>query len=148
MTYSSSTWLISCGLGSLLAVAGAVSSISSRMMSLHSSTHSSQMNTFGPAISLRTSCWLLPQKEQYRSLSSLLSLRSLLISLPHRRAGWWRGRLIRRACCGHWQGHPLSPCEAIGAGIPSQAWDIHALGLVAETSQATRTPRDRSAPWR
>jgi hypothetical protein len=37
---------------------------SSRMMSMHSSTHSSQMNTVGPAISLRTSCWLLPQKEQ------------------------------------------------------------------------------------
>ena len=32
---------------------------------MHSSTHSSQMNTVGPAISLRTSCWLLPQKEQY-----------------------------------------------------------------------------------
>src|SRR4051795_11244617 len=36
------------------------------MMSMHSSTHSSQMNTVGPAISLRTSCWLLPQNEQYR----------------------------------------------------------------------------------
>ena len=32
------------------------------MMSLHSSTHSSQMNTVGPAISLRTSCCDLPQK--------------------------------------------------------------------------------------
>src|SRR5258708_36849866 len=39
---------------------------SSRMISMHSSTHSSQMNTVGPAISLRTSCWLLPQNEQYR----------------------------------------------------------------------------------
>src|SRR3989344_3328354 len=39
------------------------------MMSLHNSTHSSQTNTEGPAISLRTSCWLLPQKEQYRSFS-------------------------------------------------------------------------------
>src|SRR5690606_34341404 len=39
---------------------------SSRMMSMQSSTHSSQMNTVGPAISLRTSCWLLPQNEQYR----------------------------------------------------------------------------------
>src|SRR6267154_6089372 len=38
---------------------------SSRMMSMHSSTHSSQMKTVGPAISLRTSCWLLPQNEQY-----------------------------------------------------------------------------------
>ncbi len=31
---------------------------------MHNSTHSSQMNTVGPAISLRTSCWLFPQKEQ------------------------------------------------------------------------------------
>src|SRR5271165_3867236 len=45
---------------------------SSRMISMQSSTHSSQMKTVGPAISLRTSCWLLPQKEQYRVL--LLSL--------------------------------------------------------------------------
>jgi len=37
---------------------------SSRMISVHSSTHSSQMNTVGPAMSLRTSCWLLPQNEQ------------------------------------------------------------------------------------
>src|SRR5262249_20503572 len=38
---------------------------SSPTMSMHSSTHSSQMNTVGPAMSLRTSCWLLPQNEQY-----------------------------------------------------------------------------------
>jgi hypothetical protein len=37
---------------------------SSRMMSMHNSTHSSQINTVGPAMSLRTSCWLLPQNEQ------------------------------------------------------------------------------------
>src|SRR4030095_11855437 len=43
--------------------------VSSRMMSLHSSMHSSQMNTDGPAMSLRTSCWLLPQNEQYSSFS-------------------------------------------------------------------------------
>ncbi|WP_246263628.1 hypothetical protein [Caulobacter soli] len=35
---------------------------------MQSSTHSSQMNTVGPAMSLRTSCWLFPQKEQYRVL--------------------------------------------------------------------------------
>src|SRR6202035_4605338 len=39
---------------------------SSRMMYMQSSTHSSQMNTVGPAISLRTSCCDLPQNEQYR----------------------------------------------------------------------------------
>src|SRR6185295_9110450 len=38
---------------------------SSRMMSMQSSTHSSQMKTVGPAISFLTSCWLLPQNEQY-----------------------------------------------------------------------------------
>src|ERR1700719_4938642 len=38
---------------------------SSRIISMQSSTHSSQMNTVGPAISFLTSCWLLPQKEQY-----------------------------------------------------------------------------------
>jgi hypothetical protein len=31
--------------------------------------HSSQMNTDGPAISFFTSCWLLPQNEQYNSFS-------------------------------------------------------------------------------
>ena len=31
---------------------------------MQSSTHSSQMNTVGPAISLRTSCCDLPQNEQ------------------------------------------------------------------------------------
>src|SRR5690606_38972002 len=36
------------------------------MISMQSSTHSSQMKTVGPAMSLRTSCWLFPQKEQYR----------------------------------------------------------------------------------
>src|SRR5271156_6911866 len=39
---------------------------SSRMMSMQSSTHSSQMKTVGPAMSLRTSCCDLPQNEQYR----------------------------------------------------------------------------------
>src|SRR5512139_3857117 len=39
---------------------------SSRMMSMHSSTHSSQMNTVGPAMSFRTSCCDFPQNEQYR----------------------------------------------------------------------------------
>jgi hypothetical protein len=32
---------------------------------MQSSTHSSQMNTVGPAINLRTSCCDLPQNEQY-----------------------------------------------------------------------------------
>src|SRR5262249_33906192 len=54
---------------------------SSRMMSMHSSTHSSQMNTVGPAISLRTSCWLLPQHEQYSVFLESLPL-DLVIATP------------------------------------------------------------------
>src|ERR1700692_670547 len=55
---------------------------SSRMMSMHSSTHSSQMNTVGPAISLRTSCWLLPQNEQYSVfLESLVPTLLILVSV-------------------------------------------------------------------
>src|SRR5450631_2705439 len=37
------------------------------MMSLHSATHSSQMKTRGPEISLRTSRRRFPQKEQWKS---------------------------------------------------------------------------------
>ena len=37
------------------------------MMSLQTSTHSSQMKTVGPAISLRTSFWSLLQNEQRRT---------------------------------------------------------------------------------
>src|ERR1700744_2382753 len=54
---------------------------SSRMMSMQSSTHSSQMNTVGPAISLRTSCWLLPQKEQYSVFFESLEV-DLVIAFP------------------------------------------------------------------
>ena len=38
--------------------------LSSFIMSIHNSTHSSQINTVGPAINFLTSCWLFPQKEQ------------------------------------------------------------------------------------
>src|SRR5258708_16247183 len=49
---------------------------SSPMMSMHNSTHSSQMKTVGPAMSLRTSCWLLPQNVQWSGflVSPLLTL--------------------------------------------------------------------------
>ena len=72
MTYWSSVVLISMGtgrsdLGALAPVTSA--GASSRMMSLQSSMHSSQMNTDGPAMSFFTSCWLLPQKLQYRTFS-------------------------------------------------------------------------------
>src|SRR5262249_45080717 len=58
---------------------------SSRMMSMQSSTHSSQMKTVGPAISLRTSCWLLPQNEQYSVFLEPL-VPTLLIPLSVRRS--------------------------------------------------------------
>src|SRR5437764_12136769 len=54
---------------------------SSRMMSMQSSTHSSQMNTVGPAISFLTSCWLLPQKEQYSVFFESLPL-DFVIATP------------------------------------------------------------------
>src|SRR5580693_3394524 len=41
--------------------------LSSAMMSLQTSTHSSQIKTVGPAISLRTSFWSLLQNEQRRT---------------------------------------------------------------------------------
>jgi hypothetical protein len=71
ITYWSRIERISCGVGSLLRSprASPVEAPSSRMMSLQSSMHSSQMNTDGPAMSFRTSCCDLPQNEQYSSLS-------------------------------------------------------------------------------
>src|SRR5918995_7541803 len=77
--------LISCGTGrsDLAPLVPCSPCVSSRMMSLQSSMHSSQMNTEGPAISLRTSCWLFPQKEQYSSLpSSCRPRESSLIECP------------------------------------------------------------------
>src|SRR5690606_1400155 len=71
ITYWSRISRISAGVGrSDFAADLSSAAISSRMMSLHRSMHSSQMKTEGPAISLRTSCWLLLQKEQCNTLSS------------------------------------------------------------------------------
>src|SRR5579859_2352916 len=78
---------------------------SSRMMSMHSSTHSSQMKTVGPAISLRTSCWLLPQNEQYSVffeslVPTLLIHVSVRGSIPSARSSHpetWRVRDSNRA---------------------------------------------------
>src|ERR1044071_7767577 len=67
------------------------------MMSMHSSTHSSQMNTVGPAISLRTSCWLLPQNEQYSVfLESPPLLLILLINRFLSMPGDWRKAPVTR----------------------------------------------------
>src|SRR6187397_56299 len=67
MTYSSRNFLISWGVGSDDRVPRFSNRLSSAMMSLQTSTHSSQMNTVGPAISLRTSFWSLLQKEHRRT---------------------------------------------------------------------------------
>src|SRR5438094_10599842 len=70
MTYSSRNFLISWGTGSDERAPPRVSNrLSSAMMSLQTSTHSSQMKTVGPAISFRTSFWLLLQKEHRRTSS-------------------------------------------------------------------------------
>src|ERR1700687_4430615 len=67
MTYSSRNFLISWGVGRDDRVPRFSKRLSSAMMSLQTSTHSSQMNTVGPAISLRTSFWSLLQKEHRRT---------------------------------------------------------------------------------
>src|SRR3990167_8693980 len=70
MTYSSSNFLISWGVGRDVRVPRFSKRLSSAMMSLQTSTHSSQMNTVGPAMSLRTSFWSLLQKEHRRTSDS------------------------------------------------------------------------------
>src|ERR1700692_301597 len=75
------------------------------MISMHSSTHSSQMNTVGPAINLRTSFCLLPQNEQYSVfleslVPTLLILVSVRRSIPSARSlhsGTYRHRAVDRA---------------------------------------------------
>src|SRR5438874_5729982 len=101
MTYESRIWRISRGVGrsDFAPLPPLSEAVSSRVMSLQSSMHSSQMNTDGPAMSFLTSCWLLPQKEQYRSLSpDALSAIHLPLETP------WRG------ASSHFTG--LKPCSA------------------------------------
>src|SRR4029453_19076725 len=72
MTYSSRNFLISWGVGSEDRLPRFSKRLSSAMMSLQTSTHSSQMKTVGPAMSLRTSFWSLLQKEHRRTSVSPL----------------------------------------------------------------------------
>src|SRR6266550_2054247 len=69
MTYSSRNFLISTGIGSVERVPRS-NLLSSAMMSLQTSTHSSQMKTVGPAMSFRTSFWSLLQNEHRRTSAS------------------------------------------------------------------------------
>src|ERR1700730_19239595 len=80
MTYSSRNFLISCGVGRDDRVPRFSKRLSSAMMSLQTSTHSSQMKTVGPAISLRTSFWSLLQNEQRRTSDSPFFFKALSLS--------------------------------------------------------------------
>ena len=62
--------MTSWGTGSVERAPRLSNRLSSAMMSLQTSTHSSQMKTVGPAISLRTSFWSLLQNEQRRTSDS------------------------------------------------------------------------------
>src|ERR1700730_18281230 len=84
MTYSSRNFLVSCGVGRDDRVPRFSKRLSSAMMSLQTSTHSSQMNTVGPAISLRTSFWSLLQKEHRRT-----SVSPLFLTMDHLGDGPW-----------------------------------------------------------
>src|SRR4030095_15148420 len=81
MTYSSRNFLISTGIGSDERVPRS-NLLSSAMMSLQTSTHSSQMNTVGPAISLRTSFWSLLQNEHRRTSLSPVFLDEVIKPFP------------------------------------------------------------------
>src|SRR5271157_558372 len=77
MTYWSMNAFISAGVGRFSMVKSlAVAARPSRRISLHMSTHSLQMCTDGPVMSLPTSCGPLPQNEHltrgYRGLFDML----------------------------------------------------------------------------
>src|SRR5580765_4618416 len=86
MTYSSRNFFISCGVGSEERVPRFSNRLSSAMMSLQTSTHSSQMKTVGPAMSLRTSFWSLLQKEHRRTSVSPAFFTMLAPLRPQSRA--------------------------------------------------------------
>src|SRR5216117_3591558 len=97
---------MSRGLGTPSRERNTVVLCSSRMMSMHSSTHSSQMNTVGPAISLRTSCWLFPQKEQYKVFLLSPPL-GLLMSSPRTCLGEHTLSKLNRISPGSFRFHPI-----------------------------------------
>src|SRR5437763_11669525 len=88
MTYSSRNFLISWGVGSEERVPRFSNLLSSAMMSLQTSTHSSQMKTVGPAMSFRTSFWSLLQNEQRRTSVSPAFL--TIVAQPRRLQPGWR----------------------------------------------------------
>src|SRR3954470_1937065 len=97
ITYWSSNAQISCGVGrsDLAPATDSTFEVSSRIMSLHRSMHSSQMKTDGPAMSFFTSCWLLPQNEQYSNFSPL---EDFLSDMGQFSLGYRMARLCQEAC--------------------------------------------------
>ena len=75
--------LISLGLGVSCLIFILLFLVCSFIMSIHSSTHSSQIKTVGPAINFLTSCWLFPQNEQYKVVLFFPSFFCSSIFLPH-----------------------------------------------------------------
>src|SRR5262245_19957469 len=100
------------------------------MMSMHSSTHSSQMKTVGPAISLRTSCWLLPQNEQYSVFFESLPL-DLLIGPPLGRAPYSSSR-FRHPPVTVLTHPPGIPCKFRAPATLSQKKPQDHLSMVAD----------------
>src|SRR6195952_2514739 len=167
MTYWSRYSRMAVGLGRSSSLTSLVSASSSSMISLHRSMHSSQMYTPGPAISLRTCFWLLPQKEHFsksppspiRAMSPLdLDLASsgrYLVVVPS--AGLARTAEIRRLtvtpdrtrCTAARHSFPRSDTDAAG-GRPSagpgrgRGVERHRpirISLSADGAHATRNRR-------
>src|ERR1700683_4455279 len=92
---------------------------SSWMMSLHNSTHSSQMKTEGPAMSLRTSCWLLPQKEQKSVFFESLPVTLLILAFRDGVRRTTHRRRILSAQGRQWQSGSAPPHRPPTAGSRS-----------------------------
>src|SRR3546814_16923368 len=89
------------------------------MISLHNSTHSSQMKTVGPAISLRTSCCDFPQKLQNRVLFESEPVNFVL--LPSLCPA--HGHIFSGHICPVWACSPAIPMPATGNFFPRTAYD-------------------------
>src|SRR3974377_1294530 len=117
---------------------------SSPTMSMQSSTHSSQMNTVGPAMSLRTSCWLLPQNVQW-SLFLVSPPLTLIISEPRLDArrqcmplGQTTDMLLLRSSSA------LRRCRLFGPRIPASPNLGHLRAV--RSAYAVGNPRLRLSP--
>src|ERR1041385_8435461 len=100
-------------------------------MSWHTPTHSSQMKTVGPAISFRTSFWLLLQNEHRRTSSLFFFTDSLFVcygpSSSFKATPYFPAALFTSGCGLHFRLRsllPAAPCRACASpGLPSPALD-------------------------